>query len=56
MASRDGLAVFLTWPLLRIRYVMSSYVGELCGQVNAYPVFALGTASYESLYEEYSGV
>ncbi len=39
MASRGGIAIFLTWSLLRIRYVMSSYVQELCGQVDDYPVF-----------------
>ena len=42
--------------LLRIRYVMSSYAGELCGQVDAYSLFALRTASYESLHDQYSGV
>lgn len=43
MAGRGGLAVFLMWPLLRIRYVMSSYGPDLCGQVDPFPPFALGT-------------
>lgn len=37
MAGRGGLAVFLMWPLLRIRYVMSSYGPDLCGQVDPFP-------------------
>lgn len=50
MAGRGGLAVFLMWALLRIRYVMSSYGPVLCGQVDPFPPFALGTASYWHLH------
>ena len=50
MAGRGGLAVFPMWPLLRIRYVMSSYGPDLCGQVDPFPPFALGTAWYGHLH------
>ena len=50
MVGRGGLAVFLRWTLLRIRYVMSSYGPVLCGQVDPFPPFALGTPWYGHLH------